>query len=71
LEENGFGVVETVDSSVGHDTHSLVDGLRGIVKDCVVIWVGGETEASAALLPSIENEIGSVWESGHARDDSL
>ena len=40
VEEDGFGVIQTCDSGVGHHGHALVDGLAGIVEYGVQVWIG-------------------------------
>ena len=71
VEQNdGFGVVEAGYGRVGHDRHTAVERLGRVVEHGVVVGVAAETEACHAVLGSVQDDIGSVWETSHARHDT-
>lgn len=64
MKGDGLGVVEAGDGGVGHDAHALVDGFRWVVEDGVEIGGVRQPEPGDALVRAVDDEVGSVWESG-------
>ena len=60
-EKYSFGVVESIDGGVGHDSHSRADGFGGIVQNRIVVWITAETEAGFSTLTTIQNEVRAIW----------
>jgi hypothetical protein len=71
LQQDGFGVVEAVDSRVGEDGEAGVEGRGGVEKDGVVVGLAGEAEAREALHSAVEDQVGAVWKGRHARYDAF
>lgn len=68
--KGGFGVVHACYACGGHDGHTLVERLAWVVEDCLQVGEVGETETCDTLEGTVDDEVGSVRKSTHAREDT-
>ena len=71
LQQDRLRVVQAVDGCISESGEARVDRGFGVVEQGVVVGFAGEAEASEALLCAVEDQVGSVGQSGHAGDDAF